>query len=213
MLSILQLHIRVCVPDSGILASNTETNIRWNMCLTQIYSSLMLYAHIRTIVQKNRKHNLKLHKSGKITSFRITYHPILIQKIIDQTHQNKWFIEDNDPKILLNRCYRFQHAYIVWVFNQVNTKWDTAIPLTKRQVKIKHFNKSFWFFTLFFLDNFINVHYTFAFVNFWRLATSNCRGKLMHPLLVESSAANNIVFEAENADGRRNGEFNLMTVS
>ena len=78
--------------------------------------------------------------------------------------------------------------------------------------KMWNVSQSFRFLSLFLLDNFINVHDTLAFVNFWRLTTANSSSKLVHPLLVNPSAAHYVWFEAEHTYCGRYSKFYLMAV-
>lgn len=73
--------------------------------------------------------------------------------------------------------------------------------------------QSFRLLPLFLLNNFVDVHYALAFVRlrWFTIANSSC--KLMNPLLINASATNNIVLEAENANSRGNSQFYFMTVS
>lgn len=81
----------------------------------------------------------------------------------------------------------------------------------KKHTKTK--KRSFRLLSLFLLDNFVDVHYAFALINFRRFATPDCCSKLMHPMIVYPGAANHIVLETENPNRRRNSKLDLVTVT
>jgi len=63
------------------------------------------------------------------------------------------------------------------------------------------------------LDNLVNVKDPLPLVHLWRFAASDSAGELVHPVLVDASAADYVRFEAEDTDRWGSGELHLVAVA
>ena len=63
------------------------------------------------------------------------------------------------------------------------------------------------------LDNLVNVQDPLPLVHLWRLAAPDSTGELVHPVLVDASAADYVGFEAEDTDRWGSGELHLVAVA
>ena len=72
---------------------------------------------------------------------------------------------------------------------------------------------SFGFLALLLLDDLVDVHDTFAFVDLGALAVADHGGELMDPVLVDAGAADDVVLEAEHPHRRRHRQLHLVAVS